>query len=193
MLLNDILDLSKIEAGKLHLDKRNFNPRELMDSVELIFRASAQNRGLDFRVIYMSSLPLMIRTDSLRIRQCLVNLTGNAIKYTQQGHVYICVSYENERLKLAVEDTGIGISQLRLESIFNAFTQEEPGQESEFGSGLGLAITRQLTRLMGGEVSVQSQVGKGSVFTLEFPVETIQDKMHTVPDVTETQGGWGDL
>jgi signal transduction histidine kinase len=195
MLLNDILDLSKIEAGKMHIDMRDFDLQEMLDSMELMFRVSTQNRGLDFRIISMTQMPRKIHSDPLRIRQCMVNLIGNAIKFTHQGCVYVRVSYDNERLKLAVEDTGIGVPPARQESIFNAFSPNDSGcnPESEYGSGLGLAITRQLARLMGGDITVQSQAGKGSVFTLEIPACTAEDKQQTIFQETGAKDGWGQI
>jgi signal transduction histidine kinase len=195
MLLNDILDLSKIEAGKLHIDLREFDPQEMLDSIGLMFRVSTQNRGLEFRIISIDGIPPTIRSDPLRIRQCLVNLIGNAIKFTHHGHIYVCAYYEKGRLILSVEDTGVGIPQERLETIFNAFSPGGYGcdSESEFGTGLGLAITRQLARLMGGDVRVQSQAGKGSIFTLDIPADTAKDNLQTAFLETGIKDGWGGI
>lgn len=195
MLLSDILDLSKIEAGKLHIDRRGIDPQEMVNSIELMFRASTQNRGLEFRVISMTRLPRRIQSDPLRIRQCLVNLIGNAIKFTHQGHIFVSFSYEKERLKLSVEDTGVGIPEERLESIFNAFGTGSHGcdLENEYGSGLGLAITRKLARLMGGDVTVQSQTGKGSIFTLDIPAGLADNQLPEILQNVKVNGGWGDI
>jgi signal transduction histidine kinase len=194
MLLNDILDLSKIESGKLHIDRRDFDPREILNNLELMFRMSTQNRGLEFRIIYVARIPRMVRSDPMRIRQCLVNLIGNAIKFTHQGHIYVHVMYEKDRLKLEVEDTGIGIPQERLKTIFNSFGLGDNGsdKDSDCGSGLGLAITHQLVRLMGGNVTVQSKEGKGSVFTLDIPAESIEDK-DSVFQGAEIKDEWAEM
>jgi signal transduction histidine kinase len=196
-LLNDVLDLSKIESGKMHIDYRDCNLHELLNNIQLMFRVSAQNRGLDFRIIEETDILGVIQSDPLRIRQCLENLIGNAIKYTHRGHVYVYVSVEKRkgRLTLAVEDTGIGISEPRLESIFNVFYREDKGfrPESDRGSGLGLAMTRQLARLLGGDVTVQSKIGQGSVFTLEIPVNVMENELHQVVGGAGAYGRWDQI
>lgn len=167
MLLNDILDLSKIEAGRMRLDITECNLYELLSHIESMLKTTAVNRGLDFRIIYSPTLPCHIQSDPLRIRQCLVNLASNAIKFTHSGHVYIRVSTEQDVVRFDVEDTGIGIPADQLGSIFEAFSQGDDSTTCQYGgSGLGLTITRQLARLLGGDVTVSSRIGQGSVFSL---------------------------
>jgi two-component system chemotaxis sensor kinase CheA len=170
-LLNDILDLSKIETGKMYVAKRNCNLQELLDSIGTMFGNSSQARELDFRIIPCAPLPPVIHADPMRIQQCLVNLIGNALKFTHQGHVYVRILFEENHLKFEVEDTGVGIPQALHEVIFEAFAQADDSTGRDYGgNGLGLTITRQLARLMGGDVILKSEVGQGSTFTLDIPV-----------------------
>ncbi|MEN6307756.1 MAG: CHASE domain-containing protein [Anaerohalosphaeraceae bacterium] len=170
MLLNDILDLSKIEAGRMRLDVTECNLHELLSHIESMLTPTSVNRGLDFRIIVSPTLPCLIQSDPLRIRQCLVNLASNAIKFTHTGHVYISVSMEHEMVRFDVEDTGIGVPADKLNSIFEEFNQADDTTTQQYGgTGLGLTITRQLARMMGGDVSVTSRVGQGSVFSLTIP------------------------
>jgi len=167
MLLNDILDLSKIEAGRMRLEITDCNVRDLLKNIESMLKPTAVNRGLEFRIFIPPALPDIIQTDSIRIRQCLVNLVSNAIKFTHAGHVHIKVSVERDFLRFDVEDTGIGIAADQLDGIFEAFSQADGRTNSQYGgSGLGLIITRQLARMLGGDITVSSQIGQGSIFSL---------------------------
>jgi len=147
---------------------------ETLRNVGSLLRPKAKDKGVNFQILHRTTLPAMIRTDPTRVQQCLINLTGNAIKFTENGHIHIIVSLQGTETKplirFDVEDTGIGIPPDKLDVIFQSFTQADGSTTRQFGgTGLGLTITKQLAELMGGEVSVKSQVGKGSVFTLMIP------------------------
>ncbi len=173
-LINDILDFSKIEAGKLDIEIIDCSLEQLLAVIGSLMRPSANKKGLKFEILQCGRLPVKIRTDPVRLRQCLINLINNAIKFTEQGHVHVKVSLrtDNDRpyVRFDVEDTGIGITTNRQEGIFEAFTQADGSTSRKFGgTGLGLAITKQLTKLLGGSLSISSEVGKGSVFSLTIP------------------------
>ncbi|MBN2513912.1 MAG: CHASE domain-containing protein [Sedimentisphaerales bacterium] len=173
MLLNDILDLSKIEAGRMRLEITDCSVRDLLKNIESMLKPAASNRGLDFRIFVPPTLPEIIQSDPGRIRQCLVNLASNAIKFTHAGHVHIKVSAQPHVLRFDVEDTGIGIAADQLDIIFEAFSQADNRTVSQYGgSGLGLTITRQLARMLGGDITVSSQIGHGSVFSLTTPLDS---------------------
>ncbi|MBN2131500.1 MAG: response regulator [Sedimentisphaerales bacterium] len=174
-LINDILDLSKIEAGRIEIEQAPTDLAQMLRSIEAMFRPMAARKALNFRVRQNNRVPAFPLTDPIRLRQCLINLLNNAIKFTQQGRVEMIVSTEQRDdasvLRFDVEDTGIGIPSGKLGLIFSAFTQADTSTTREFGgTGLGLAITKHLAELMGGQVTVQSQPGKGSVFSFYIPV-----------------------
>jgi len=173
-LINDILDFSKIEAGKLDVEITDCSVGQLLVSIESLLRPQAVEKGLEFEVRQCGPLPVNIRTDAVRLRQCLINLANNAVKFTEKGHVYISVSMEDINaepcIRFDVEDTGIGIPPEKQEMIFDAFAQADSGTTRKFGgTGLGLAITKQLTHLLGGQLAVVSEEAKGSVFTIRIP------------------------
>jgi len=177
-LINDILDLSKIEAGKLELHYDPVNLRLLIQEIQHIFHIRATQKGLSLQVEISDSLPVTICIDEVRLRQILFNVVGNALKFTEQGAIKISVrtqlyptsNGEKLWLEIAVEDTGIGIAQDQRERIFEAFVQSAGQSNRKYGgTGLGLAITRRLTYMMGGTVLLKSQLGKGSIFTFVFP------------------------
>jgi len=176
-LINDILDFSKIEAGRLTVEKISCVLPDLLLSVKAMMEPAALKKHLEFRILPQGPIPTEIMTDPLRLRQCLINLLGNAVKFTSSGHVYLRVTVQSEQNQpfvcFAVEDTGIGIPPDRLEKIFEPFVQAEESTTRHYGgTGLGLTITRRLTELMGGTLSVESRVGQGSVFTLRLPAQT---------------------
>jgi signal transduction histidine kinase/AmiR/NasT family two-component response regulator len=173
-LIDDILDFSKIEAGRLNLEVADCSFGDLLESVESLMRMVALEKGLKFEILQCDDLPERIVTDSDRVFQCLVNLVGNAIKFTEEGHVYMNVSLEEidykAYIRFDVEDTGIGIPLANQQSIFDSFTQVDGSRSRKYGgTGLGLAITRQLAELLEGSVSISSGEGRGSVFTLKIP------------------------
>jgi signal transduction histidine kinase/DNA-binding response OmpR family regulator len=175
-LINDVLDLSRIEAGKLDVRAVPMNLRELIDSVQLVFSQLATEKGLQLEVRMDSSLPDGVELDPARLRQMLFNLVGNAIKYTDRGYVRLRASATTDpddelrvTVLIEVEDSGIGIAATDQERIFEPFAQADAAPRSHEGTGLGLSITRRLARLMGGEISLQSAPGKGSCFGIRLP------------------------
>src|SRR5205807_2199428 len=169
-VLNDILDFSKIEAGKLELSSEEFRPAQVIEEVEQMFsiRAREKNVGISCRID--SEIPEWVNGDPARLRQVLVNLVGNALKFTEQGTVRISVDLQDrsERevtLMICVADTGIGIPQEQQQTIFTAFHQADTSSTRRFGgTGLGLAISTHLVALMGGKIWVESAPGMGSKF-----------------------------
>lgn len=174
-LINDILDFSKIEARHLEIESVDCDVEELLRSMENSLKPAAEKKQIEFAVFYSEQLPKYLKTDPVRVNQCLVNLANNAIKFTESGHVYVNVSAEqdNDRqwVRFDVEDTGIGIPEDRQESVFEAFTQVDGSTTRRFGgTGLGLTITRKLAELLGGDLSLHSEVDRGTVFTLRIPL-----------------------
>jgi signal transduction histidine kinase/CheY-like chemotaxis protein len=187
-LINQVLDLSKIEAGRTTLNENNFDLYRLLDDLEDIFQLKADDKGLQLicdRPWRCASrnrapeVPRYIRTDEVKLRQVLINLLNNAIKFTQEGGVSIRVGIGNQegssntQLFFEVEDTGAGIAPEELDSIFEAFVQTKTGKGAQEGTGLGLSITRQFVQLMGGEITVSSQVDKGTTFKFDITVRVV--------------------
>ncbi len=173
-LIDDILDLSKIEARKVDVDIADCSLGQLLNSVESLMLPRAKIEGLNFKIIEESGLPAQLRTDITRVRQCLINLVGNAIKFTRRGHIYLRISLQEVEnapfIRFDVEDTGIGIPKEKQEEIFETFVQADNSNSREFGgTGLGLAISKRLAELLGGQLTMTSEVGKGSVFSLTIP------------------------
>lgn len=177
VLINDILDLSKIEAGKLELENSDFDLRVTLEDTSDIMALRAQEKGVEFLSLVDPEIPPFLRGDQGRLRQVIINLANNAIKFTQQGEVAVRVSLDHEdeervRLRFTVTDTGIGIPKNRQEVLFDAFTQADASTTRKYGgSGLGLAISKQLVELMGGEIGVISEEGKGSTFWFTAVIE----------------------
>jgi signal transduction histidine kinase/HAMP domain-containing protein/CheY-like chemotaxis protein len=182
-LINDILDLSKVEAGKLDVNPAPFPLRPLLDSLETIFRPLTADKALEFRVSTGPDLPAELVTDEQRLRQILRNLLSNAVKFTESGSVELRVEMvppderpreiqgEEQLLAFRVEDTGIGIAEEHLSTIFGAFQQADGTTSRRYGgTGLGLSISRQIARLLGGVIEAESVLGQGSRFTLVLPV-----------------------
>src|ERR1700694_1456723 len=170
-LINDILDLSKIEAGKLTITPESFNPVELVESVQGQHRPLAEPKGLAL-VLRNDAAPEHVVLDRQRTRQILVNLVGNAVKFTADGQVTIVTSgAAAERLVVAIQDTGPGIDPRDMEGLFEEFRRVGPDAARSEGTGLGLAISRRLARAMGGDITVTSTPGKGSIFTLDLPLD----------------------
>jgi signal transduction histidine kinase len=177
VIINDILDLSKIEAGKILFEKIVFSPKERTETVvnTLLFQAMAKGLELDFQTD--PDVPERVEGDPYRLNQVLINLVGNAIKFTDQGKVLIHTQLESQddkaiQLKFSVSDTGIGISKDKLQHIFNMFTQESSSTTRKFGgTGLGLAICKRLIELQGGRIEVESEMNKGSVFSFVIPYQ----------------------
>jgi PAS domain S-box-containing protein len=176
-LINDILDLSKIEAGKLELVLKDFHLPAFLQGVVELFRLRAAQKELAFMYEPLSSLPEGIRADEQRLRQVLLNLLSNAIKFTHQGHVTLAVGYQTHsqlgQLYFQVEDSGIGIAEEDLEKVFRPFQQVGNYSHTVEGTGLGLPITQKLVNLMGGQLQVKSELGKGSAFDFEIEVQEV--------------------
>ncbi|HJQ47373.1 MAG TPA: HAMP domain-containing protein, partial [Amycolatopsis sp.] len=173
-LINDILDLSKVEAGKMDIHCEQVSLRQLLDYVQATFRPLTAEKGLAFEVTVDPDVPELLSTDEQRLRQVLRNLLSNAVKFTEKGHVDLRVSTVDgaePQVAFSVEDTGIGIAQENLETIFGAFQQADGTTSRRYGgTGLGLSISRQVANLLGGEIEACSQLGQGSTFTLCLPV-----------------------
>lgn len=168
-LINDILDLSKIEAGKLELSKEIFPLTEIVTYLRRVFLPQSEKKQLQFNIEVASDIPESIYTDRQRLTQILTNLLTNAIKFTDSGSVKIIFSKLNDHLRIAVIDTGIGIPVEKLDHIFGAFQQLDGSTSRKYGgSGLGLAISRNLAHLLGGEISVTSEIGIGSQFVVDL-------------------------
>jgi signal transduction histidine kinase len=173
-LINDVLDLSKIEAGRMELAPGEYAVEDVVHTVKSSLRSLAEEKGLDFVTTVQPDLPLCLG-DAKRITQCLTNLAGNALKFTREGRVEIRVELHGERFRFAVADTGIGIPPAQLEHIFEEFRQVDATITREFGgTGLGLSITKKFVELHGGRIWVESEVGKGSTFFFSIPVRVEQ-------------------
>ena len=173
-LINDVLDLSKIEAGRLEIERILFSPHEVISEVVRALRARAQEKGLSLAYEWTTGLPEKIESDPARLRQLLLNLIGNAIKFTQKGGIQVKVGLTTApqpKLQIDVIDSGIGIPRDKLECIFDPFTQADTSVTRRFGgTGLGLAISRKISAAMGGEILVESQEGRGSRFSVMLDV-----------------------
>jgi signal transduction histidine kinase/HPt (histidine-containing phosphotransfer) domain-containing protein len=171
-IINDILDLSKIEAGKVRMAPAPANPAEIVQEVTGALGASARGKGLTLELVQAPDLPHWVLADALRLRQVVMNLVGNAVKFTESGGVTITVGRRDDRLEIAVADTGIGIAAADLATLFEPFRQLDTSTTRRHGgTGLGLSISRQLVELMGGEIVADSRPGKGSTFRVLLPLE----------------------
>jgi signal transduction histidine kinase/CheY-like chemotaxis protein len=178
-LINDILDISKIEAGQMEIHEEPAHIRDLARHLELLFTFLASEKGIAYKVTVDSSVPETLSYDSLRVRQVLLNLVGNAFKFTRSGSVVVCIgpyrvsgSNKSGTLEFSVKDTGVGIPEDRLEQIFRPFFQIHSAECREFqGTGLGLTISRRLASTMGGSLIVDSKEGAGSTFSLKLPMK----------------------
>jgi len=181
-LINDILDLSKVEAGKMEVNPSEVEPEAIRAYVERAFRPVGEDKGLDFEVHVSPDVPSTITTDGQRLQQILRNLLSNAFKFTETGSVRLSIAPADDGmqfsnpalagavLEFAVTDTGVGVPADKLQLIFEAFQQEDGTTSRRFGgTGLGLSISREIARLLGGEIRVESTVGHGSTFTLYLP------------------------
>ena len=172
-LLNDILDTAKLEKGAVELELSDFSLRQLCEQVVASMRLTAEKKGLVLALDYPAALSDFRQGDALRIQQVLVNLVGNAIKFTHRGRIDVRVEQRAELTVIAIADTGIGIAPDRVERIFDAFAQADATITRQFGgTGLGTTIARQLTELMGGSIVVRSQVGVGSCFEVQLPLRS---------------------
>lgn len=198
-LVNDILDLSKIEAGQLQLECVPCSPHEIVAEVVSLLRVRAAEKNLSLDYRWDGGVPASVRTDPSRLRQILMNLVGNALKFTEQGGVQIVIQLHRRpggsQLEFCVKDTGIGIAADKLQLVFEPFVQADTSVTRRFGgTGLGLAITRRLVGMLGGELTVVSQLGRGSTFRFSIDAGNL-DQVHvhdsppdgtTVGDITKT-------
>lgn len=178
-LINDVLEMSKIEAGRTALNINSFDLYHLLDSLQDMLYARAEQKGLLLDIDYAFGVPRYIRTDEGKLRQVLLNLLSNAIKFTSQGSVTLRVGYETTptyRLIFKVMDTGYGIDSTEMSTLFEAFSQTTSGELLQQGTGLGLAISRQFVQLMGGDIQVESELHKGSVFTFDIQVNLVEEE-----------------
>ncbi|MEK7380364.1 MAG: response regulator, partial [Gemmatimonadota bacterium] len=193
ILINDILDFSRLEAGKLSLHEGPFDIGRLAHEVTTLLAPRAEERGLQIVLRVRPGVPVTLRGDSARVRQVLTNLLGNAIKFTDQGRVLVEIraaasSGGATGIELVVEDTGIGIAEEHRRQLFTEFHQLQHSGTPRSGSGLGLAITRQLVDLMGGELSLSSTEGQGSVFTVRLPLLPVKEQVITRAGSGEVRG-----
>ena len=183
--VDDVLDFSKIEAGKLVLERTDFDVHALVNSTSRILAAQAAAKGLEIVVSIMPEVPPALRGDPHHLRQVLVNLVGNALKFTEKGNVTVHVSSQGEsaeqvRLKFSIRDTGIGIAPEAQAKIFESFTQADQSTTRRFGgTGLGTTIAKQLVELMGGRIGLESAVGLGSTFWFELPFDMQPERVGT--------------
>jgi two-component system sensor histidine kinase/response regulator len=193
-VINDILDISKIEAGHLELEERDFDLREVVETTSDVLAATAHGKGLELSVYLADDVPRAVRGDRGRVAQILTNLLSNAVKFTPAGEVSIDVRRRASdgdvvTVELVVADTGIGIAEKDLERLFESFQQADASTTRRFGgTGLGLAISRELTQLMGGELSVSSEVGRGSAFTFAIPFPPAIAEPALLPAQIELRG-----
>jgi signal transduction histidine kinase/CheY-like chemotaxis protein len=183
-ILNDILDLAKIEAGKLELDEVEFDLEALASGVRTTFAPLAAGKGLHFTLEVESQLAGAYRGDSLRVRQILHNLISNALKFTGEGFVRARIESCDHGVRISVTDSGIGIAADRIERLFDKFVQADSSTTRQFGgTGLGLAISREFCLAMGGSIDAVSEPGRGSCFTVELPLARIGDaRSHEAPE-----------
>ena len=179
-LINDILDLSKIEAGRMDLYLESFDLRRLVDDVEAVVRPLAEKNANRLVIECADDLETM-QADQTKVRQALFNLLSNASKFTEHGTITLTVQREPEAwVTFAVKDTGIGMTEEQLGRLFEAFSQAEASTGSKYGgTGLGLEISRHFCRLMGGDLTVESVYGQGSTFTVRLPIQVVDSPAPT--------------
>jgi len=192
MLINDILDLSKVEAGKMEVQAENVSLIDLVEAIKQKFQPIAETKGLAFHSTFAENVPPVLYTDGQRLRQILNNLLSNAFKFTEQGEIKLIVQplsestligekadCLDERIIIRVEDTGVGIPKDKQKAIFEAFQQVDGTTSRRYGgTGLGLSISRQLAQLLGGELKLESEEGKGSIFILSLPELKDKNALH---------------
>jgi PAS domain S-box-containing protein len=192
-LLNDILDYSKIEAGRLDLELIPYQPRKVLDEILDMLGVKAREKNLQFNGCVDSKVPMIVQGDPTRLRQVLINLTGNALKFTQEGHVLIRIAMEESeagthKLVFSVTDTGIGISPKAIHKLFTPFSQSDGSTTRKYGgTGLGLSISRKLVSLMNGEIHAESVVGKGSNFWFTTVMPELEPR---IVDQIHRENGW---
>ena len=191
VLINDVLEVSKIEAGKTKLNLTNCDLYDLVNSLQEMLQLKAQCKNLELLWEISPSVPRFVETDRAKLRQVLINLLGNAIKFTEQGYVrlrvfllnteQLSVTDEQFHICFEIEDTGIGITPDELDNLFQPFVQTKAGAQSQQGTGLGLAISRNFVQLMGGDISVVSQPDRGSTFRFDIQLKPVDDRHFVTP------------
>jgi len=185
-IINDILDFSKIEAKKLEIDKVDFNLLNLISNIKNIIEFKAQEKSIEFEIIYDKN-NINLYGDSLRISQVLINLLNNAIKFTDKGYVKLIISHANNDFTFEIKDSGVGIAKNQQEQLFNSFTQADASTTRKHGgTGLGLSISKELVKLMGGRIVLDSQEGVGSSFSFSINLEPSLSKLEDKPKNTAT-------
>jgi signal transduction histidine kinase/CheY-like chemotaxis protein len=194
-LINNILDLSKIEAGKTSLNPKNFDLYRLLDDLEDMFHLRASNQNLSLIFQRYENVPRYICTDEVKLRQVLINLLSNSIKFTAQGGISVKVNNSKEEttdvvtIDFQIRDTGVGIAATELPQLFTAFSQTQSGKDAQEGTGLGLAISRQFIQLMGGNITVESELGKGTTFKFSIQAKLGQEiNSETAKEYTQVLG-----
>lgn len=185
-LIEGTLDIARIESGKLTFNIKAINFQEFIAQIVRMFEIQARNKGLDFRYQPSGDLPHMVRADQKRLGQILINILGNAVKFTDQGHIAFRVQYAREIALIEIEDSGPGIMQEELDQIFEPFARGSAASKSNVGgTGLGLTISKMLTQLMGGELSVKSVPGQGSVFQIRLFLPQVREDsaVQTLPEL----------
>ncbi len=186
-VLNDILDFSKIEAGKLEIVKKRFRVEHVLEDIADMFSGQATEKGIELIIDFNPDILQTLNGDPGRLRQILINLTGNAVKFTQTGKIFITVTRIRETdnslwLAFMVKDTGIGISEADIRDVFSPFSQVDSSTTRRYaGTGLGLAICRQLVEMMGGDILVESKPGRGSAFSFTLPFEKLKGEIKPFP------------
>jgi PAS domain S-box-containing protein len=191
-LINNVLDLSKIEAGKIALNPQNFDLYRLLNEIEDLFSLRYENKQLQLIFDCDFNVPQYIKTDAVKLRQVLINLLNNALKFTSEGGVSVRVILSSvtchqkpvkptktndwKQIHFEIEDTGAGIAEHEIDRLFEAFGQTQTGKNSQEGTGLGLPISRRFVQLMGGDIEVSSQVGKGTTFSFDIQVQPVRAK-----------------
>ncbi len=196
-ILDDILDFSSVENGSLSVEKRPFSPRKVLQQVETLFREAAKQKGIAFHMEIDPKLPSMLVGDEGRLRQILLNLAGNAVKFTEEGGVTVIASAPRDggsRWAVAVRDTGPGVPEDRREAVFSPFTQADSGSSRRHGgTGLGLAISKRLTELLGGTLTLQCHAMTGSEFLLLLPFEVCAEELSELVPAAEDRLFDGDF
>ncbi|HSF74459.1 MAG TPA: response regulator [Microcoleus sp.] len=206
-LINDVLDLSKIEAGIIALDERSFDLYQLLDTLEGMFQTQAETKNLQLKFLVQPNVPQYIKTDEKKLRVCLINLLGNAIKFTLDGgQICLRVSMESKQqlaepeiypnstsgepflILFEVEDTGVGIEAAEIDTLFDAFVQTEAGRNAADGTGLGLTITKKYVQIMGGDIAFKSVLGEGTSFKFNIRVFPGTSSEITVPTLQRAIG-----
>lgn len=178
-VLNEILDISKIESGQLHIEEGRFSLVRLLDEIDSIFQGLCKDKGLYFEVEAPDDLPLDVVTDETRLRQILMNLLGNAVKFTENGRITLTVKFDRDTnaFQFIIRDTGIGMNQDQVKQLFKPFVQADTSITRKYGgTGLGLSISKNLAKMMGGDISVSSAQGKGSEFTASLCCQAVYDE-----------------